>query len=260
MNQALLKKKLKDSLGDVRFTPSEDSLTSSTIGLLQYLSGTQFWEILRESCGESQMLPKFVGELNDIYFWKRFLPDLEFNVSHVEPDVYCEFDKMNLIIEAKKGDAFGQDINQWRKEINSYFKEIESEKPLLFIAIGGNNSLRIRTIKLDDSGRIHTVYGASWQRLLEVCVDRLHNLMLSNSERRILNDIVALFRRHHFYSIRWLKELCSLGLSPQSTEAMTSWSNQFHPSAGKTEFLFDLASINLKKLDSYRIMSTWKIR
>lgn len=159
MNQALLQKKLKGSFGETRFKPSEDSLTSSTIGLLQYLDGILFWEILRESCGEKHLLTQVVGKLNNIYFWRRFLPDLEINVSHVEPDVYCEFEEVNLIIEAKKGDAFGQNVNQWRKEINSYFKKVESDKPLLFIAIGGNNSLKIKEIELDIDGTSHVIYG-----------------------------------------------------------------------------------------------------
>ena len=49
MLQALLHKKLKDSFENPHFKPSEDSLTSSVMGLMQYLPDDIFWDLLRSS-------------------------------------------------------------------------------------------------------------------------------------------------------------------------------------------------------------------
>lgn len=60
MLQALLHKKLKNSFENPHFRPSEDTLTSSVLGLMQYLPDAVFWELLRSSCGMSSNLPEFV--------------------------------------------------------------------------------------------------------------------------------------------------------------------------------------------------------
>ena len=75
MNQALLYKNIKDSFGESKFIASGESLTSSAIGLLQYLSGRNFWNLLRNSCGEKYTLTENVRDLIAVYFWPRFLPD-----------------------------------------------------------------------------------------------------------------------------------------------------------------------------------------
>ncbi|QRY60525.1 hypothetical protein [Sphingobacterium siyangense] len=259
MNQALLNKKLKDSFGETRFKPSEDSLTSSTIGLLQYLGGTLFWDLLRNSCGETHLLPEKVGELLEVYFWRRFLPDLEYNVNHVEPDVYCEFENYNLIIEAKKGDAFGQDEIQWRKEINSYYKEVESNKPLLFIAIGGNHSLKVKSIGLDKNGSIQTIYGASWQRLLGVCIAFVKEDTLSKADKRILNDVINLFDKHHFYNISWLKFLSIKSLGSSNLKVLEIWNEKDSFQSKNADLLMGLAPILQLKVNSFNTISSWKI-
>lgn len=260
MNQALLQKKLKDSFGETRFKPSEDSLTSSTIGLLQYLGSDLFWKILREICGDKSKLPVSVGNLQEIYFWRKFLPDLIINVNHVEPDVYCEFEHFNLIIEAKKGDVYGQDENQWRKEITSYFKEIESDKLLLFIAIGGNNSLKTKKIDLDSIGTKHIIYGASWQRMLEACKYIVDHEELTYSDKRILKDTISLFEKHNFYSIRWLKEIHGIEIESKSLKILEKWEYKNPLFSNNSTDLFDLTPININSLTSLSILSSWKIK
>lgn len=260
MNQALLNKKLKDSFGETRFKPSEDSLTSSTIGLLQYLSGTVFWDLLRNSCGEKHLLPENVGDLLEVYFWRRFLPDLEYNVNHVEPDVYCEFENYNLIIEAKKGDAFGQDEIQWRKEINSYYKEVESDKPLLFIAIGGNNSLKVKSVELDNIGTIQTIYGASWQRLLATCIAYLQKDNFLLSEKRIINDVVNLFERHQYYNISWLSFLRPKFLKSSTLKVFELWNEQDSILHKNENLLSVIKPVFQPKINSFNSISSWKIK
>ena len=72
MLQALLHKKLKDSFENPHFKPSEDSLTSSVMGLMQYLPDDIFWDLLRSSCGRSSNLPESVGAIMSVNFWDRW--------------------------------------------------------------------------------------------------------------------------------------------------------------------------------------------
>ena len=72
MLQVLLHKKLKDSFENPHFKPSEDSLTSSVMGLMQYLPDDIFWDLLRSSCGRSSNLPESVGAIMSVNFWDRW--------------------------------------------------------------------------------------------------------------------------------------------------------------------------------------------
>lgn len=72
MLQVLLHKKLKDSFENPHFKPSEDSLTSSVMGLIQYLPDDIFWDLLRSSCGRSSNLPESVGAIMSVNFWDRW--------------------------------------------------------------------------------------------------------------------------------------------------------------------------------------------
>lgn len=78
-------------------TQPEDALTSSIIGLLQYLPDEVFWQILYEASG--QRLPEFskAGAIENISFWKSMrFPELD--RQSVEPDVWIKLEKMHLII------------------------------------------------------------------------------------------------------------------------------------------------------------------
>ena len=136
MIQALLHNKLKDSFTNPHFTPSEDSLTSSVIGLMQYLPSKLFWQFLRSSCGGKEKLPSDIGQIISFSFWERLLPDGKYNSSHVEPDVLVETEEFYIIIEAKKYDSANQqDETQWEKEIVALQKTYDdSEKNIIFIA------------------------------------------------------------------------------------------------------------------------------
>ena len=72
MLQVLLHKKLKDSFENPHFKPSEDSLTSSVMGLMQYLPDDIFWDLLRSSCGRSSNLPESVRAIMSVNFWDRW--------------------------------------------------------------------------------------------------------------------------------------------------------------------------------------------
>lgn len=226
MIKALLHKKLKDSFENPRFTPSEDSFTSSVIGLLQYLPNDVFWSILRRSCGDVSTLNVDAGQLISIDFWKKFSSDKRYNAVYVEPDVYCEFENFNLIIEAKKGDEIGQDIVQWEREITAYLNEQEAEDPkeLIFIALGGNESLLKKTITIDNKN--HAIHSASWLRLLSE-VEKYRSKLIgdySNPEYRILTDIIFMFEKHRYYNLSWLEKLPAIHIDNQAMKVINKWS------------------------------------
>ena len=88
MLQAILHKK---SLGTG--AQYEDALTSSIIGLLQYLPDKTFWEILYKASkyeANEDTLPEFseVGVIKNISFWERMSAEGTNNKSFVEPDVW----------------------------------------------------------------------------------------------------------------------------------------------------------------------------
>ena len=107
MLQALLHKKLKDSFENPHFRPSEDSLTSSVVGLMQYLPDDIFWDLLRSSCGRSSNLPESVGAIISVNFWDRWDATDTWNTTLVEPDVWIDTKDYYIIVEAKKYDASG---------------------------------------------------------------------------------------------------------------------------------------------------------
>ena len=207
MLHALFNNKLKDSFKNASFEPSEDSLTSSVFGLLQYLPAQTMWDLLRQSCGNSSSLPKESGELQNIYFWPDWSAvgkDIP-NKYKVQPDIFCKFDEFDLIIEAKKDDQSGQNEQQWINEINAYMNEYNNrENKLIFFAIGGNKTFKSQIIST--RGGEQYVFSASWQCLLSNVIDELKK-KYSNQEQRILSDIIFAFEKHDFFGMELIKTL-----------------------------------------------------
>jgi len=209
MLHALLNNKLKEAFRCSSnhycsdFTPSEDSKTSSVFGILQYLPGQTMWNLLRKSCGDSDLLEKTSGELEKILFWKGLKIE-DGDGYNVYPDVILEFEKFNVIIEAKKDDNSGQNKPQWERQIKGYTTEYsgKKKKEMIYIALGGNASLRKKTIDKNKN----EVYSASWYNLLNEVVNYNKNCINAN-EKRILSDVVLAFEEHDFFPIEWLETL-----------------------------------------------------
>lgn len=160
MLQALIHHKLKGAFTDTHFHHTEDTTTSSIIGLLQYLPDELVWKLLKSSCGFSSGMPQNIGQILSVNFWGSWTPDGDINTTRVEPDVWLEFEKAFIIIEAKKYDGGGQYEEQWRKEVKSYNLHFgKLQKRLFFIALGGNQILQNKTITVD--GVNHTIHAAS---------------------------------------------------------------------------------------------------
>jgi len=222
MLQALIHKKLKDSFNDPHFHPSEDSLTSSVIGLLQYLPDDIVWMVLKKSCGRTSVLPDDIGAIRSINFWDRWNPRDTGNSLFVEPDVWIDTDKYDIIIEAKKYDSWGmQHMDQWENEIKALKNEHEGgdEKEIVFIALGGNESMYDSICIVDK--KEYAIHTASWFNLLNEIV-ALNESSTDRNVIRLTKDIIHAFSLHGFFEMEWLDTLESKSIAPSSAEVISN--------------------------------------
>lgn len=205
MLQALLHKKLKDSFNDPTFRPSEDTLTSSVIGLLQYLPSDLIASIFRESCGRSSSFPTDLGDVTDIRFWDHLDGKNTTNSRLVEPDVLLVTEHYNIIIEVKKDDEARQYRGQWQNEIQSFLDTYPDERrKVVLLALGGNESMKEMQIRIGMEAV--TVYRASLFNLLHAVSKELTN-QHPNHIRRLLRDVINAFELHRFFDIEWMDSL-----------------------------------------------------
>ena len=213
MLQAIIHNKINHAISDGTFHGIEDTKTSSVFGLIQYLPDNLFWVILKGACGLSTKdMPERIGKVLDYHFWEHFDSTGTTNTNHVEPDVWIECEEYDIIIEAKRSDSSGDNAQceeQWSNQIISHSNYYENNtKPLIYIAIGGNDSLRDTTVQIN--GKTHVIHTASWYNLLNTVLNELRHYE-SNSEslniRRNLYDIIQALQIHHVIKTVWLESL-----------------------------------------------------
>lgn len=220
MLQALAHHKYKGAFANATFSYTEDTKTSSVIGLMQYLPDNLIWDLLRTSCTDSRELPKEVGELLEVRFWDSWSGDGEQNVQRVEADVFLEFERCFVIIEAKKTDLGGQYHRQWRKELIAFEQDFAHDtKPCVFIALGGNYSLE--TERISTPMCHHNIHKASWQSLLETVERQRTQKNNTPQTRRTLEDIVLAFELHQTFRMVWLKDISRLEVDELSRQVFT---------------------------------------
>lgn len=209
MLQALFKNKLKDSFYDPTFRPSEDSLTSSVIGILQFLPDVEFWDIIRKACGRKSRLVKNIGKIECVLFWPRLDAAGTDNTSYVEPDVLIVSEQFIVIVEAKKTDEWGQHWDQWENEIKSVLNTYPTdEKKIILIALGGNDSLKEKVCTVD--GVNYAVHTASWFNLLGAILearDKHMSLLPENGDTsriRLLTSAIDAMAKHNYLKLSWL--------------------------------------------------------
>ncbi|MBQ9310141.1 MAG: hypothetical protein IJ222_04675 [Bacteroidales bacterium] len=255
MLQALFKQKLGRAIQEGIFHGIEDTLTSSVVGLLQYLPDALFWKVLRGSCGASlASLPEDVGPIQGVHFWERMDATGTYNSQSVEPDVWIETDLYNIIIEAKRSDSSSdnaQSTYQWFNEIvalNNSTKG-ETDKELVFLAIGGNDTLR--DLIFDVNGKEYIIHTASWFDLLGAVSKNRETLTNNPAETnlvRILEDVIKAMQYHGIFYTIWLN---SITVEPIDMDAnhylRESWSfdntgflNNMHFTSIKLESLSDI--------------------
>ena len=241
MLQAILHKK---ELWTPTGKRSEDALTSSTIGLLQYLSDETFWQILYEA--SEHTLPEFseAGTIKNISFWKRMSAEGSNNKSSVEPDVWIKLERMHLIIEAKRYDGGGQYDAQWDREIKALLKHLEEEEDqpidkqkIWLLALGGNTQTSKLQLKVKgkeypkvegkeypkEEGKEYPIVRMHWQTLLEeVKKYTYESSSCSDAEKRICKDIIRAFEHFGFFALKWLDSLADTYKDTPARLASTS--------------------------------------
>lgn len=231
MLQAILRKKnLRTPTGK----RSEDALTSSIIGLLQYLPDETFWQILYEASGHT--LPEFsdAGAIENISFWEEMSAKGTTNQRSVEPDVWLELERIHLIIEAKRSEEKGQYEGQWLNEIQALLNTLaeDDERPIWLLALGGNyqTTEESRTIR----GREYTIVKMHWQTLLEeVKKYTYESSSCSDAEKRICKDIIKAFELFEYFSLKWLDSFADTYKDTPARLASSSISTLFHLSKYK---------------------------
>lgn len=249
MLQALLHSKLKDSFENTSFSPSEDTLTSSVFGILQYLPDDTLWNIVRNSCGEEkENLPETIGEIEYIDFWPQYpaVEGLTTNRRYVEPDVLLVTKKYYVIIEAKKYDGGGQRLTQWKNEIISINSE-DNTKEILFVAMGGNSTLMHEEISVELKNaevRNYIINRGSWFNLL----NEIQKKEINNETSRLVNDVTRAMNRHGFVQIEWMDSLKhNKTISTESIKTISSWKSHriiFLEDFNKSKLKINTNSIN----------------
>nr|WP_314688238.1 hypothetical protein [uncultured Porphyromonas sp.] len=208
MLQAILhKKNLRTPTGK----RSEDALTSSTIGLLQYLPDETFWQILYEA--SKHTLPEFsdAGAIENISFWEEMSAKGTTNQRSVEPDVWLELERIHLIIEAKRHEEGGQYEGQWLKEIQALLNTLadDDKRPIWLLALGGNYQTSKQSLTLGD--KTYPIIKIRWQTLLEEVKKYTYEFSpYSSVEKRICNDIIKAFELFGYFSLKWLDSFADI--------------------------------------------------
>jgi hypothetical protein len=207
------------------YSAYEDFLTASVISRMAYLPSELFWEVIKRShvhCSLKQAsLPEFAGNLVNIEFWPNWVtPDSE--AIYCQPDVFLEFEKIDVIVEAKKNDSQLQNTTQLAKQLQSYFymkeKEENDKKTILLWTLGGmgkrvlksqvkdffNKIVKLINFVYDD---IHLI-SSSWFEILLTILNIRRFLVTKDKEfqhiyyfdkshlLRIVDDIIDGFRLH----------------------------------------------------------------
>lgn len=185
----------------------EDPKTSSVFETLLMLLDELFWSILRSACFDNDNLPLVAGQIEDYQFWPHWDAANTRNSTLVEPDVFIRFQSFDLIIETKYSDNSGQYSQQWENEIIAYTNEYENDKPVYFIAVGGNAEKSSETVSLSGCTIVNK---CTWLSIL-IQITKLRDeyevmpMMFGNlpSVLRILNLIELAFNIHGVYNIHW---------------------------------------------------------
>jgi hypothetical protein len=151
MFQAIFHGKVRDNPAGVElgrewrsfYRQTEDFLTAAVFGRLTYLPSHTLWSILRHAAitvASSHPLPQDVGWLVTREFWPRWELDMPTQKTmRKEPDVFLGFERLHLLVEAKRGDFLTQDAEQWAADLAAFLQQEESDHaiPVWLLAIGG---------------------------------------------------------------------------------------------------------------------------
>lgn len=191
----------------------EDRKTSSVFENLMLLPDNVFWSILKTSCFFNNKILSNSGRLLFYNFWPHWDNTGTDNSSYVEPDLFIRFEEFDVIIEAKYGDYGGQYLKQWNQELTAYDNEYgKEEKPVIFIAVGGNMSMNVEEITI--RGKKFQIFKCNWLSLLIATNKYKGELkkisvpdMNISATLRLLENIILAFNINRVYNIDWFNSM-----------------------------------------------------
>lgn len=183
---------------------NEDLLTSTVFERLAYLPPSLFLKIIGEAF-KYDFSPWFDVDLVFQNFWPK-LASIDETRSYVEPDIWIRFKDnhtkklIDLIIEVKPTDGFGQNAQQWIGQVESYNKyfttedcDLEAADKMLYCALGGlRNLIAVKNKFLEhlENAPLNCSLGyCGWAKLLRIINEEL-DAETSRSYRNILFDII----------------------------------------------------------------------
>ena len=199
----------------------EDPKTSVVFENLMLLPDNVFWNILKASAANKNILPDEAGLIGDNFsFWPKWNPNSIYdtgNSKYVEPDVFFRFDHIDVIIEAKYSDNRGQYREEWEREFKAYLNEFESDrKKVVLLAVGGNPTLD-REPAMEVGHHKCPIVKYNWVSLLEaVLAFEKHELSSFDNEsqssmKRIIRNIELGFQQIGIH--KYIKKVELKGLS-----------------------------------------------
>jgi len=187
----------------------EDIITSCFFDYLFLLPDQMVWDIIHDSCNDKKDLPEIAGKIKKYEFWPKWDSSWTNNENFVEPDLFIRFEKIDIIIEAKR-EYNSQKSEQWEKEIisfiNEYDKDVDKEN-LFLLAIDGNfDNLEKEKIILKKDKKSFYVFKTKWQMLYETIL-RLQASNEDINQRKILNMIIKYLEYFDILKITWPVEI-----------------------------------------------------
>lgn len=74
----------------------EDNLTSSSLGILQFLPGELFLRVLKGACGNQSSFPSDFGGILSFSFWPKLSANGTYNSLSVEPDLWIQTEQYHI--------------------------------------------------------------------------------------------------------------------------------------------------------------------
>ncbi len=206
---------------------TEDALTSTVFGRLQYLPVELFQRVLANATGLRLNVGE-IGTLEHLELWPNWDSTDTSNSRFVEPDVFMRFSgEVDLIIEAKRYDWRQQYLAQWENQMQAYRNLYGEEKRrVLYLALGG-----LRTPEYETMSGNQVVHKCYWRHLVKEIGDMLAQIAesyLSLDEQRrvstILEDVLngcALFG--YYLPVNVDGMLVGLTIDDTATSTLEVW-------------------------------------
>lgn len=206
----------------------EDPKTSTVFENLILFPDETIWDVIYESITYKENLQDNVGTLNEYFFWPKWDSTGTGNLNYVEPDVFLRFEKLDVIIEAKRSDESGQDDKEWSREIRAYNNEyLKDKKPYILLSVGGNENMTPEEITIIGYKKV-IVYKCSWLSIL-ITIDRLRknpDKKIERQQLRLIDNLILGFESHGVLLFHWMNTIPfdRYKISPQSFNTI----NNFH--------------------------------